>query len=93
MGSSFRLSFRAGNPDDRAGLLDAAVRGPHAAFSQRQSSVMVGLFPVARRPARKIFAVALRRNAIVATERTRERATCHAGGSETRIRTNIVIGV
>lgn len=81
----------------RVGIPDAAVRGSsrgtQAAFSQRQSSGIVGRFPVARRPARKIFAVAFKRNAIVAMERRSESATCHAGGSETRIRMNIVIGV
>ena len=91
-GACGRRAPRAGNPDGRVGKPDAAAAA-QASFIQRQSSGTVGLFPVARRPARKTFAVAFRRKTIVATERTSESATCQAGGSETRIRMNIVIGV
>src|ERR1051326_7810955 len=43
-------------------------------------------------PTRKIFAVTQRKNAIVAIETTIEMAIWNAGGSETSVRTYIVIG-
>ena len=43
-------------------------------------------------PTRKIFAVTQKKQQMVAMETAIDSATCHAGGSETSVRTNIVSG-
>src|SRR5947209_7654939 len=64
----------------------------HATLSHLHSSGMVGRFPYERMPTRKIFAVAQKKAKIVAMEMAIESRMCHTGGSETSVRTNIVIG-
>src|SRR5438552_4586037 len=72
--------------------LSIGTQRPHATFIHRHSSGIVGRLPYERMPTRKIFAVAQKKAAIVTRETRIETAMCQSGGSETSVRTNIVIG-
>src|SRR5512143_446822 len=65
----------------------------YATFIQRQSSGTVGRFPYDRRPRRKIFAVTQKKKTTAPEASATDNRTCQSGGSETRTRMNIVIGV
>src|SRR5712691_6242683 len=68
------------------------MKDGQATFTHLQSSGSVGRLPYERIPTRKIFAVAQKKAAIVAMETRIDSRMCQMGGSETSVRTYIVIG-